>query len=57
MSMRCAARSKACRRKSTSATTTTSAGCYTIERLLVEKGVLKQAEIDARVAALEKQGG
>jgi hypothetical protein len=30
---------------------------YTIERLLVEKGVLKQAEIDARVAALETQGG
>ncbi|HEY2891399.1 MAG TPA: nitrile hydratase [Dongiaceae bacterium] len=28
----------------------------TIERLLVEKGVLKQAEIDARVADLEKKG-
>jgi hypothetical protein len=28
----------------------------TIERLLVEKGVLKQAEIDARVAELEKKG-
>ena len=28
----------------------------TIERLLVEKGALKQAEIDARVAELEKQG-
>src|SRR5262249_7878927 len=30
---------------------------YTIERLLVEKGVLTQAEIDARVAALEKLNG
>jgi nitrile hydratase subunit beta len=30
---------------------------YTIERLLVEKGVLTQAEIDARVAALEQQNG
>jgi nitrile hydratase subunit beta len=30
---------------------------YTIERLLVEKGVLTQAEIDGRVAALEKQHG
>jgi hypothetical protein len=28
----------------------------TIERLLVEKGILKQAEIDARVAELEKKG-
>jgi hypothetical protein len=28
----------------------------TIERLLVEKGVLEQAEIDARVADLEKKG-
>lgn len=28
----------------------------TIERLLVEKGVLEQAEIDARVAELEKKG-
>jgi len=30
---------------------------YTIERLLVEKGVLTQAEIEARVATLEKQHG
>jgi hypothetical protein len=30
---------------------------YTIERLLVEKGVLTQSEIDARAAELEKQGG
>ncbi len=29
----------------------------TIERLLIEKGVLTQAEIDARIAALEKSGG
>jgi hypothetical protein len=29
----------------------------TIERLLVEKGVLTQAEIESRIAALEKTGG
>jgi hypothetical protein len=29
----------------------------TIERLLIEKGVLTQAEIDSRIAALEKSGG
>jgi hypothetical protein len=29
----------------------------TIERLLVEKGVLTQAEIDSRIATLERQDG
>ena len=29
----------------------------TIERLLIEKGVLTRAEIEARIAALEKQDG
>src|SRR5258706_16216006 len=29
----------------------------TMERLLIEKGVLTQAEIDARIAELEKSGG